>query len=542
MRGSFGEVVQSAPIAWQEENDGNRTPVGSTFEIVGPTSYRFSVPERDPGKRLVIDPTLQVAPVYGTYFYDPSDLVVDSQGRILLCGDKSGQPVTSWVTASHGQNTTASTEVAYIARIDTVSAVPDALTLVGGAWFMRLALDSTNDRVLATGAIWNTDYPITDGSGVLIAGNRMRAPLFALDAASMSQMQFSIALPETEWAPGLAVGIGSRVYVAGHADSQGGVLAPVGPLGGDGDGFLIEIDGATGTLTRGLRIGGNGVDSCESVGVSASGAVYVAGQTLQVTGTPAALLMPTSPQALRRAPTAPAGRGKKSTATDADVFLMRFEPSALVLEYSTLLGGDGIEYGGSYSGDCLAVSGTRVVLFGRSTSANFAPAMTVDDSVNREDGFVCLLDFAGFAANQPPQVMLATFVGGRDDDSVSGVAIDALGRLHVTGRSRAAGGHGNADPFPIVDNNTGLLVDGAVRDTAFYQILDPNEPSATALLYSSAVGGPEASSARRIALGPNEFPHFLLGAGNGLPITAEGVFVSKIDSSDAWLGIYPARL
>jgi hypothetical protein len=121
------------------------------------------------------------------------------------------------------------------------------------------------------------------------------------------------------------------------------------------------------------------------------------------------------------------------------------------------------------------------------------------------------LNGAGFVTkvnNTATQILYSTFLGGGSRDSVEGIAVDGLRKIHVTGNT------GSTD-FPTTANawDATCGVDGACNpyndgtshnaEDVFYSKIDPLETGAAGLIYSTFLGGTSRDFGEAIATDTN---------------------------------------
>ena len=200
------------------------------------------------------------------------------------------------------------------------------------------------------------------------------------------------------------------------------------------------------------------------------------------------------------------------------------------LVYSTYLGGSGFEQG---SGIAVNSAGEAYIA-GTTSSTNFA---TTEGALQRSyagpnaDVFVSKLNAAGSA------LVYSTYLGGSNSDFATGVAIDGAGDAYVTGGTFSAN-------FPTTPGAAQRVKAGKGETTDDVFVSELN-PSGSALVYSTYLGGSNADEARGIAVdlagdafitGITKSTNFPTSAGaldaNYKAIEATA-FVSKLSTSGA---------
>lgn len=551
MVGAFGEVAQTAPVAWQESTRGRRTPICCSFEILGDKSYRFSADDWDGASTLVIDPTV-VAPDYATWAPEVYDLEVAGNGDLLASGVVRSPFPAAWPT--HDLGTAASQITQFVTRFDRSSNVPVGIALFGGSGYdyaFSIDLDAGEQHVLVGFTTDSVDFPVTDATIALLDGTQ-RVGILSIDAAALATLEFSTVLPDGDGpamvratSPGIAV-------IAANAGVPPRFGLPQWGPGGGRDAVFWRFDLQARMPLGGIRVGGTSDDNTSRVDVGADGSIYALTSTRSWASDPPSAWLPTTPGAFRAAPTfASGGRGKKGSTSDSDIdaVLFRFDAALTTVEYATRLGGTGIDVGSGYDGQGCRVEGHRVAVFGNTASRDFEPALAGSLHGNR-DGWVAELDFAGFAPGGAPAFVHGRYLGGDGDlDSIDRVHFDGLGRLHLAGRATSgAGGGGNGNgrnktptvPFPILDNGTGLFATHATLDDGFYAVIDP----VGSLLYSSPIGNGSGQRVWDFHFGPAGELCFLVydGGAATLPTTTSAPYPTPPIARSLWIAVYPARL
>jgi uncharacterized repeat protein (TIGR01451 family) len=207
------------------------------------------------------------------------------------------------------------------------------------------------------------------------------------------------------------------------------------------------------TLVYSTYLGGGGDDSGSSLAIDNSGNVYV-------TGTTASVNFPTK---------APAFANNKGL---ADIFVTKIDPTGANIIYSTYIGGSGLD-----RADGIAVDASgNAFLVGRvdSTSTDF-PTTAGSVGPAYRGG-----DFDGFVLKLNPQgsgLIYSSFIGGEENDSVEGVAVDAAGVAYVTGGTKS-------NAFPTTGN---AFQGQRAGDTDAF--LTKINAGGSGFLYSTYIGG-----------------------------------------------------
>jgi len=213
------------------------------------------------------------------------------------------------------------------------------------------------------------------------------------------------------------------------------------------------------TVTYSTYLGGSAEDDAYGVAVDGSGNAYVTGATQS----------PNFPGSLVAGPT-------------FDVFVSKLNPTGTALLYSTLLGGNGDDFGlgiAVNSAGAAGAIGTYVV--GNTSSTNFPVTVTIPPG-GGQDAFVAKLD------NNTGARIQVTRIGGTGTESGNGIAVDITGAAYI-------GGETDSTDFPIA--GPPIQTTNAGADDGFIAKLDSN---GAVLDYSTFIGGSSGDLVTGIAL------------------------------------------
>ncbi len=207
------------------------------------------------------------------------------------------------------------------------------------------------------------------------------------------------------------------------------------------------------TLVYSTYLGGGGDDVGSSIAVDSNNNIYIAGTTSST-----------------NFPLKNAAFG--ASAGLADIFVTKIDAAGANILYSTYVGGSGLD-----RGDGIAIdSNGNAYVVGRidSSSINFPSTPGSFASSYRGGDF----DGVVFKLNaQGNGLVYSGFLGGEENDSVEGVAVDSAGIAYVTGGTKSIG-------FPTTIN---AYQGTRAGDTDGF--LTKINPSGSGLLYSTYVGG-----------------------------------------------------
>lgn len=229
-----------------------------------------------------------------------------------------------------------------------------------------------------------------------------------------------------ETATALAVDGDGNAYITGYTGSTnfptldavqpkiGGVVTPgfpTPPL----DAFVAKISASGSNLVFSTFLGGQADDIGLGLALDAATNIFVVGQTLSTD-------FPT------------ANTTNYTLNGYEDAFVVKLEASGTNLLYARYLGGAGHDYGRDVA---VGPTGDPVVV-GYTTSGNF-PVTTnalqlylnnvTNGVTSAEDAFICQLD------GTDGEIKYATFWGGANNDEAFRLALDAAGKVYLTGQT-----------------------------------------------------------------------------------------------------------
>ena len=213
-------------------------------------------------------------------------------------------------------------------------------------------------------------------------------------------------------------------------------------------------------LSYSTLLGGSAQDDATAIAVDSSGHAYVTGDTAS--------------------PNFPGASATVSAKANLDVFVSQIEADGSALNYTTLIGGSGDETGNS-----IAVDGSGNAYIAGTTSSPDFPVTAGVLGASRQGA----LDAFALKLNSSGNITYATYLGGSDADSGNSIAVDSNGDAYV-------GGETFSNDFPGASDST-IQANNAGFDDGFVAELNP---AATALIYSTYLGGSAADLVTGMAL------------------------------------------
>jgi hypothetical protein len=467
-----------APRAWQVRSDGRAEDVPVRFRAVGDGTFGFDVGPYDATLELVIDPVLTYSVALGGNGVEEATAVaLDGQGRIHLAGYTSSTDLPWTRLAGPGGKGDV-----FVARLDPTGQVVEFIAYFGGSGsdsVRGLAVD-TAGRLHVAGLTLSTDFPVVRPLAGQVAAAGAANAFVATIAADGSALTFSTYLggSDADEAHAIAVAPDGSLVVAGETRSADfPVRNARQPVGQGLDGFITQI-GVGGALAWSTYHGGQVSDSLFAVAVDGTGAVAVAGTSnswdfpaLQASQSHAGgfdatvarfsssgvlifstLLGGTAHDAAQAITVTPAGTihvGGSTTSPDfpaastagpvgtsMDAFAVTYASTG-TRTHGWRIGGRGID-----RARAIAVDDTGLYLAGQTFSGDFPVVRPVQvGSAGNADGFVVMLREAA--------IIYATYVGTTGNDDATGLAVDGVGRVVLTGMVQAMGSidRGPTDAF-----------------------------------------------------------------------------------------------
>jgi hypothetical protein len=221
-------------------------------------------------------------------------------------------------------------------------------------------------------------------------------------------------------------------------------------------------------LVYSTYLGGSGGDIGAAIAVDSTGDAYVMGTTTSND-------FPVSSDAFQTT----CNRGDNCGTNGGDVFVTKLNPSGSAVLYSTYLGGAGPD-----SGAGIAVDGEgNAYVTGTTGSSDFPTVNPLQPTFSggRSDAFVTELNPTGSA------LVYSTYLGGKGDDSASGIAVDGAGDVYVTGAT-------DSTDFPTKNPLQSSNLGGV---DAFVSKI---KATGSAVIYSTYLGGSGADLSYGVAI------------------------------------------
>lgn len=521
-----GPVTFTAPIAFQDSANGQRTPIAVAYVLnASEQRYGFSLGDYDASLPLTIDPLLQSTYLGGTGGETARALAVHPvTGEVYIAGGTDSLDLPSVTVASGGvavgaQSVKSLGIDAFVTRFNAALTSRLQSSYLGGTgldFANALAIHPVTGEVYIAGQTSSTDLPsVTVASGgVATAAQSVSSPggdafVTRFDAALTSRLQSTyLGGAGSDLAYALAIHpTTGDVYIAGtttSADLPSVTVASGGVATGaqsvkstSGDAFVTRFSAALTSRPQSTYLGGTGDETAFALAIHpATGDVYIAGITNSAD----------LPSITVASGGVTAGAQSVKSAGQ-DGFVTRFNAALTSRPQSTYLGGNGTD-------TVLALAihpATGEVYIAGLTDSTDLPSVTAASggvaagaqSVKSSGGDAFITRFNAALSSRPQ----STYLGGTGNDQGVALAIHpATGEVYV-------GGNTNSADFPGVTVASGGFAAGAqsVKSTSTDGFVTRFNPTLTVSLQSTYLGGTGIDNVYALAVQPTTGELYVAG-------------------------------
>jgi hypothetical protein len=485
-----GVVHLRKPVAYQRTANSQQS-IDVRYALGADDQVAFAVGSYDHARPLVIDPVL----AYSTYLGGSGgenagglangNIAVDSAGSAYVTGYTQS---TNFPTVDPLQPSNGGILNAFVTKLNPEGTAFVYSTYLGGKGQDMgggIAIDSSGNAYV-TGQTTSTNFPTTPGAFQIFkqsTGVNTAAFVTKLNSTGSSLLYSTyLSGSSSDSGAGIVVDSSGRASVTGQAFSTNFPVTPGAPqpkLGGAPDAFVTTLaaDGASQVFST--YLGGSSMDMGVGIALDPSGNIYITGNTLSSNFPLVNPLQPAS------------GGGY-------DAFVAKLNPFTSTLVYSTYLGGSSTDFGYGIAVD----SAGSAYVTGLTSSTNFPTAnpyqrTLLGNATTNQNAFVAKLNPAGSA------LVYSTYLGASFVTGY-GIAVDSTGAAYVTGITL-----GN---FPLV----GSLVPSDREANPFVTKFNP---TGSALVYSTYLGGYGAGSGIAVDTSGNAYVTGFAGSAAPFPTT-----------------------
>ena len=463
-----GVVAQKPPRVVQRGKE-----LRTRYVIDGTARVRFDIEGYDRAAPLLIDPTVVFSTYFGGLYDDYAYAVaVDSARNVYVAGWAASIPTTPNAYQATGGG-------GFVSKFDPTGSTLIYSTYVSDT-ITALALDS-NANAYVTGNISGNYLATTPSAYQPSYGGGMYDAFVVKLNPTGSALVYSTYLggSDNDFGQGIALDSSGAAYVTG---STAGLFPTTtgaydSTCGGSGNAFVTKLDPSGSSLLYSTCVP-NGVG--HGIAIDASGDAYV-------TGT-AEASFPTT-----------VGAFQTTFGGTEDGFVTKLDASGSSLDYSTYLGGSGLDY--AY-GIALDSTGDAFVTGETQSPPDFPTTLGAYQTTPAgPNAFITKLNASGSA------LVYSTAFGGNNYSSGSAIAVDPSGNAYIAG--------GTFGALPTTSDAYQPNFGGGQGD-AFFATFDA---TGSALTYSTYLGGAGPDAAAGIALDSLQNAYVVGNAQNFFPTT-----------------------
>ena len=493
------EVRLHKPTAYQLTTDHRARATGRHFVDVryvlrsdGQVGIRLA--PYDTTKAVIIDPVLAYATrLGGSSGVINAVIAADAAGNVYVSGTTAAFdfPVVNQIAGACQGTCSTSFETVYVTKINAAGTALVYSSLIGGSNLdegFGIAVDGLGNAYLS-GSTSSSDFPRVNpipSACVGTCGTGTGDAFVTKVNSAGDALVYSSLLGGSSNDSAFAVAVDSSgdAYVTGSTDSAdfpqvnpipGACLGTCGTNSFPQNAFVTEINAAGNAVVYSSYLAGSAFTEGFGIAADSAGNAYVAGITQsadfprvnQITGICSGAC----------------GTGS------SDGFVTKISAQGTSVAYSSVFGGSGFDMGSA-----IAVDGAgNAYLTGSTESTDFPQINPVKMACRNGcgnglgDAFVIKISRAGSAA------AYSSLLGGNHDDEGTGIAVDTLGNVYVTGFTKSPN-------FPSVRPIKGACL-GACGKTTAPKVFAVNVSAAgSALVYSTLIGGSDTDEGQGIAV------------------------------------------
>ena len=467
LQGKRGRIGFHAPLLYQTIN-GRREPVPGRFELRANNTVGFRVGNYRHDQALVIDPVL----VYSTYLGgsnadEVNGIALDSTGNAYLTGQTNSADFPVVTGAYQSENKTNGRGTVFVSKLNPTGTALVYSTFLGGSQQdtgYAIAVDSGGNAYVG-GNSESEDFPVT--AGAFQTTNVGERGFVAKLNPTGTALVYSTFLggSSSEAVKAIQVNSAGNAYVTGTTFSSNFPVTEGAFQTSSKDGhtvFLAKLNATGSALDFATLLGGTGQEEGNGLAVDSQGDSFVTGVTYSHD-------FPVTSGAFQTT---------LHSSEGSNAFVAEVNPTGTALTYSTYLGGSLLDIA-----EAIAIDGSgNAFVAGFSESSDFP---TTEGAYQTTPGavFVSRLNSTGTA------LLYSTYLGGPGEVGVEGafgIAVDSAENAYVTGTTNGG--------FPVT---SGAIQSTGSTGNAFVTRLNP---TGTALVYSTYLGGTLGASALAIAI------------------------------------------
>jgi hypothetical protein len=360
-----------------------------------------------------------------------TSIAIDGSGNACIAGTTTS---ADFPTVNGEQTSLGGLADAFVAKLDPSGGKVIYSTYLGGSRddLVGGIVSDSAGNVYVTGITASTNFPTASPLQTAHAGGVFDAFVTKLDATGRIVYSTYIGGNGADNGVRIAVDSAGSAYVTGDTASPNfPTVSPLqSALSGTSDAFVAKLDPTGSRLVYSTYLGGSGIDGGMGIAVEPGGSAYVTGFTSSSdfpTGNPIQ---------------------SKFGGGAYDAFIARLNPSGAALEYSTYLGGGGLESGLGLAAD--AAGNAYVTGFTVSTDFPTAAPLQVASGGGDSDIFVAKI-------NPGPIVSSAALSGKKL--IVTGSGFDQGARVLINGQPQKTRNDDQGPTATLIAKKGGLQID-----------------------------------------------------------------------------------
>ena len=473
MRVNGGVVKQNPPFIYQVDNtlensQAQRQVIAGGYKKIG-DSFAFHISDYNKKETLVIDPVIEFSAYFGGDWEDnASSVATDSQGNIFLAGSTSARAritVNNVMTlentglkTTEDPNTVNTYDGSHGLSLDDEFANGSSLDLING--IKTTENGSTEVYEYACDYLYegffNRDSMITDYDGFISKFDKDYNEIFTTYYGGC----------RNDGVRDLVIDSNDNVYIAGFtlSDNIPAVSSSQSKLGvsrftqtapRQSDAFYAKFNN-DGFLEYSSYLGGDGRDGARGIAVDDAGALYITGYThsKNLSTCSNSVTNVVACESIGGVELVTNTGGVQEESLYSDAFVAKISPDGSARSFITYFGGKFDDWGQS-----IALHDNAIYIAGNTSSPDLPvpssgysylsyrsnpescsriPAEnnysgTPSDAHICEDVYLARLSIDGL------ELEFSTYLGGKQDDNVSDMAIDHEGNIYLTGTTRSQG-------------------------------------------------------------------------------------------------------
>ena len=212
----LGDIQMTAPVAYQEDEHGNRKNVEVEYEIQGSNKYGFKVGAYDQTMALTIDPLLASTSFGIEGYTEVNSIKADTSGNIYVAGYTG---IATFPTTVGAYDTVFNSDYeGYVAKFNSDLTSLLAATYINDCWVGELQLSGSGNVVVAGGA--NSAFPTTAGAYDQTFNGNQEGFISVFDS-DLSSLLYSTYIGGSghDYLDGMRVDSGGNIYIVGSSYS-----------------------------------------------------------------------------------------------------------------------------------------------------------------------------------------------------------------------------------------------------------------------------------------------------------------------------------